>query len=267
MLNYELLQPAGAPARHWFYMLHGFLGAGRNWRTIARRVVSEREDLGGVLVDLRLHGRSTAFPPPHTIEAAADDLVVLVADLAKEPSAILGHSFGGKVAMEYAVRAAIPPRQVWVFDSTPDAGEPRGDVWDTLALLREVSGPFASRQDAIDALTRRGLEDRTAIWLATNLEQGRGGVGWRPDLDALAELLGSFFATDLWSVVEDPPLPTEIHFVKADGSDILTVEACARIESAGAGHGRVFLHRLSGGHWLNADNPDGLVALLTANLP
>lgn len=264
--HFEILEPSGGLPRNWFYMLHGFLGAGRNWRTIARRVVAERDDWGGLLVDLRLHGRSTGFPPPHTIEAAADDLGTLATELGHEASAVLGHSFGGKVALQYLSQAPVPPRQVWVFDSTPDAGGPRGGVWETLDLLREVAGPFASRQEAIAALTQRGLDDRTAVWLATNLEQGGDGVAWRPDLDALDELLRSFFATDLWPVVDDPPWPTEIHFVKADASELLTERACERILRAGETTGRVFLHVLPGGHWLNADNPDGLVELLTERL-
>ena len=110
----------------------------------------------------------------------------------------------------------------------------------------------------------RGLDflERTASWLATNLESGTDGVAWRPDLEALEELLVSFFSADLWPVVEDPPAQTVIHFVKADGSAILSPDACRRIERAGDATGRVFLHRLAGGHWLNADNPDGLLELL-----
>ena len=264
--HYELLEPPGGPARRWFTMLHGFLGAGRNWRTVARRVVEAMEDWGGLLVDLRLHGRSTGFPPPHTIQAAADDLEALAAHIGHRPSAVLGHSFGGKVALQYLRQATVPPDQVWVFDSTPDVGDPGGGVRETLGLLREVSGPFASRQEAIAALTRRGLEERTAVWLATNLEQRSDGVAWRPDLDALDELLRSFFTTDLWPVVDDPPQASEIHFVKADRSGLLTESASERILRAGETTGRVFLHVLSGGHWLNADNPDGLVELMTESL-
>lgn len=247
-------------------MLHGFLGSGRNWRTIARRLVRLEDGWGGVLIDLRLHGRSTDAAPPHTIEAAAADLQALAAELGAEPEAVLGHSFGGKVALQYLEQAAVAPRQVWVFDSTPDAGAPAGGVWDTLRLLRDVSGPFASRQDAVAALTARGLDDRTAAWLAMNLESGADGVAWRPDLEALEELLRSFFATDLWPVVDDSPAGTEIHFVKAQGSEILSPAACERIERVGGATGRVFLHRLAGGHWLNVDNPDGLLELLTRSL-
>src|SRR5262245_8884848 len=89
--------PDGGAPRGWLLLLHGILGSGANWRTIARRVVTARPELGAVLVDLRMHGRSQGAPPPHTIDTAAGDLVHLAAELSL--AAVVGHSFGGKVAL------------------------------------------------------------------------------------------------------------------------------------------------------------------------
>lgn len=80
-------------------------------------------------------------------------------------------------------------------------------------------------------------------------------------------LLRDYFRIDLWSVVEDTPSAVELHVVKAQGSSVLDEVACRRIERAGARTGRVYLHRLAGGHWVNADNPDAMIALLAARLP
>jgi esterase len=52
-------------------------------------------------VDLRLHGGSTGFEPPHTLGAAADDVDRLVEHLDFHAAAVMGHSFGGKVALLY----------------------------------------------------------------------------------------------------------------------------------------------------------------------
>jgi len=38
------------------------------------------------------------------------------------------------------------------------------------------------------------------------------------------------------------------------------------VEAAAARSERVHLHRIEGGHWVNADNPDGLVELLAREL-
>ena len=55
-------------------MLHGIYGRGRNWMSMAREIAAARPEWGALLVDLRLHGDSPAFDPPHTVDAAAADV-------------------------------------------------------------------------------------------------------------------------------------------------------------------------------------------------
>lgn len=251
----------GAPDR-WLAVLHGIYGAGRNWRSVARSVVEERPDWGAVLVDLREHGGSTGFEPPHTLARAAADL-----DAIRESPvrAVLGHSFGGKVAL---LRGRDDPgvEQVWVVDSTPEAREPEGSAWDMLRLLRRLPESFNERDDAVRALADRGVDRPVALWMTANLERRDGGYTWRIDLDDMEALLRDFFRTDLWDVVESPRDGLELHFVRATRSAVLSAEAVGRIRVAGAATGRVFLHDVQGGHWLNADNPDAVVALLAPRL-
>lgn len=267
ILHHDRITAPGATPEHWLFVLHGIFGAGRNWSSIARRVVRERPDWGAVLVDLREHGESRGFPPPHTLEAAAADLAALREALGIRTDAILGHSFGGKVALLYARRFPGSVLQLWLADSTPDARPPGGAAAEMLEIVRRNPGPFESREAALRALMAEGVEPGVAQWMATNLEPADGAYRWRLDLEALESLLQDFFRTDLWDVVENPPPGLEIHFLKAERSDVLTEAACQRIEAAGRRTGRVFLHRVDGGHWLNADNPDAVVSLLTRGLP
>jgi pimeloyl-ACP methyl ester carboxylesterase len=55
--------------------------------------------------------------------------------------------------------------------------------------------------------------------------------------------------------------------VKATDSDSLDAEATARVEAAARANPHVHLHLLEGGHWLNTDNPEGVLKLLVDNLP
>ena len=77
------------------------------------------------MVDLRCHGKSadvTGFNAPHDIASAARDLVDLVKVAGWEGGApiIIGHSLGGKIALEYArvtseagsATGVDPPEQV-----------------------------------------------------------------------------------------------------------------------------------------------------------
>lgn len=262
-LSVKVVEADGAEPERWLSVLHGIYGAGRNWGAVARALVEERPDWGARLVDLREHGESTGFEPPHTLERTAADLDGVRGGTG---AAVLGHSFGGKVAL---IRGAEAPsiRQVWVVDSTPEAREPEGAAWEMLAHLRAIPATFESRDDAVAALGERGVSRPVALWMTTNLDWRDDHYAWSLDFDDMESLLLDFFRTDLWPTVEEPRDGVEIHFIRATGSRVLSAEAVGRIRMAGEETGRVFLHDVQGGHWLNADNPEAVVALLARHLP
>jgi esterase len=257
VLAHDRVTAENADPAQWCWFLAGIYGAGRNWASVARRFVRERTDWGAVLVDLRQHGASQGFTGPHTIAAAAADLDALSLEIGA-PKAIVAHSFGGKVALEYARTHAASLEQLWIIDSTPAAREPSGSAWKMLDVIRSLPDSFPAREAAVAAMKEKGIETGTAQWMATNLEHRNGALHWRFDLDAMEELLRDFFRTDLWDTVEDPPAGVHIHFVRASESSVLDPANVERIEAAGRTNPRVSLHTLEGGHWLNADNPDGL---------
>ncbi|HEY0673557.1 MAG TPA: alpha/beta hydrolase [Longimicrobiales bacterium] len=254
------------PGPERLYVLHGIFGAGRNWASVMRRFVRSCPDWSARLIDLRQHGNSQGFAPPHTIEAAARDLFELSQQLKETPTAVLGHSFGGKVALMYAREHGSALKQVWIVDSTPEARVPDGSAWQMLELIRKTPREFESREQLIALLTQFGVARPTAQWMATNLENQNSVYRWRFDFDAMEELLRDFFAQDMWDVLESPPGTAEIHLVKAQESSVLSAAAVARIHQIGLSNHRVFLHQVAGGHWVNAENPEGLLALLTQHL-
>jgi pimeloyl-ACP methyl ester carboxylesterase len=261
---YPVDKEALPDSRPWLYLLHGIFGAGRNWRSIASRVVRARPPWGAMLVDLRMHGESQGFEPPHTLDACAADLEALADDTGLFPAAVLGHSFGGKVALSYLARAATgdeAPRQVWVMDSTPSAREAVGDAKRMLGAVRSFPARFFSRAAAVDDLKQAGFPDRVASWMSANLARSEEGYVWKLDFDALELLLHDFFRLDMWPIVEDPPPGSELHFVKATRSLVMTEGEAERIRAIGRDR-PVHLHEVEGGHWLNADNPDAVLALL-----
>lgn len=266
ILHHDRVTASDQP-RGWLYMVHGIFGQGRNWRSVARHLVKTRPEWGVLLVDLRQHGASQGFKPPHTIEAAAADLAALARTLGLPPVALLGHSFGGKVSLAFGRVANPELKQIWVIDSTPDAREPAGGAYEMLKILQALPGEFASRDDAIGALQERGVAEPTAHWMATNLEPAGEGFRWRFRIEDMAVLLDSFFEHDAWDVVEDPPQGVVVHLVKAEESSVLAGAALARAEAAAQKSARVHVHSIAGGHWVNADNPEAIIALLAAELP
>lgn len=256
----------GAGART-LYVLHGIFGSGRNWSSVIRRLVRERSEWAARLVDLRQHGASQGFEAPHTLEAAARDLTELAAANNERPAALLGHSFGGKVALMYAREHGAEERleQVWVIDSTPEVRAPEGSAWQMLEVIRRMPREFASRNELIGQLAKTGVAIPIAQWMATNLELVDGRYRWRFNFDSLEEMLRDFFKQDLWDVLESPPGQMQIHVVKAQQSNVLSPAAIERVHQLSA-NGRVFLHEVPGGHWVNAESPDALLALMTTHL-
>ena len=55
-LAHTRVTAAGATPERWLLVLHGIYGSGRNWGSIARRLVDARPEWGVLLVDLRLLG-------------------------------------------------------------------------------------------------------------------------------------------------------------------------------------------------------------------
>lgn len=268
-LHHDIITAPGAAPSRRMLLLHGIYGAGRNWGSVARRFVRARPAWSVVLVDLRSHGWSPRLAP-HTVKACAEDLLrlegALEGTLEGPSQAVLGHSFGGKVALLYARMRTNGPRQLWIVDSAPGAGRPGGGAWRMLGVLRRHPGPFGTRAEAVAAVEAEGFPPRVAEWMAINAVRTGEVLRWRLDPDEMEGYLRDYFRTDAWDVTESPPHGTAIHFVKALGSSVLGEEDVARIRAAGRRNGRIFLHEVQGGHWVNTENPDAIHDLLARSL-
>lgn len=248
--------------------LHGIFGSSKNLRSLARRLTSIRPDYTCVLADLRCHGGSVAIPPPHSLKRAAQDLVELTGELGRLPSAVIGHSFGGKVALVYA---KLEPRlrQVWALDSDPGprSDEPNGLIEGVLAALESVPVPLSSRQEAAQRLERHGLSRPLSDWLCTSLVRRDGQYVWALDLSGIRMLMRDYLTTDMWPFLERPNPGLEIHLVAAENSDH-TAAARRTLEHCLAESRTVHVHHLANsGHWVHVDNPEGLLELLAGSLP
>ncbi|KAL0456300.1 UNVERIFIED_CONTAM: protein ABHD11 [Sesamum latifolium] len=280
ILAYDLVQ--GADVR-WSYildktapqpptavLLHGILGSRKNWGTFARRLAKEFPKWQFLLVDLRCHGDSASLKKrgPHTVASAALDVLKLLGQLKLTPRVVVGHSFGGKVALSMVDQVAKPlarPVRVWVLDSTPGKVRAGADGDDhpaeLISFLSTLPKEVSSKRDVMDALVQDGFSKDVAQWVVTNLRQnGDNGASssnfsWVFDLKGIAEMYQSYEETNLWKLVEDVPRGVHINFLKAERSlHRWALEDLRRIhvaeEQAAEEGGGVEMHVLEdAGHW------------------
>lgn len=246
-------------------MLHGIYGRGRNWQAIAKAVLAARPEYACWLVDLPRHGESPAGRHGDTVRGLAHDLDDWLAEQSLQPQVVLGHSYGGKVALALAERRREWPLHIWIIDSSPAPRSAGGSAYEMLQLIERLPDHFPSRDAAADALVAGGYSRGVAVWMTTNLVRRGDAFVWRLDFAVMRRLLDDFFTTDLWPVVDDRAPEHHLHFLKASTSSAMSDAAAAHVESLA--DSEVALHRREGTHWLHAETPQVVIDLLLAHLP
>ena len=248
------------------YVLHGALGAGHNLRSFVRKLAEARPSFGFVLVDLRHHGASQGMAGPNTLANAAHDLTLLAKQLGRAPDCLIGHSLGGKVALQYAVTEAQALDQLWMLDSYPgtQALGTNHEVLEVMAAMHAVKLPAPSRQHVVTELVQNGMSQGTANWLSSNLKTTDSGFVWSLDFDAIRELVEDYARVDLWPFLAEPHA-TDIRLVIAERSRLWNEHSRARAQALPQA-ANVHVHLLAdAGHWLHVDNPEGLLQLMSAS--
>jgi long-chain acyl-CoA synthetase len=87
-------------AKHTFVFLHGYGGGARQWVYQLRRF---SQDSRAIALDLRGHGLSNAPATRYSMDEIQADLLAALDLLeVEEPAVLVGHSFGGAVAAQFA---------------------------------------------------------------------------------------------------------------------------------------------------------------------
>ena len=252
-------------ARKALLFVHGILGSGANLRGIATQLVERDPTWAAVLVDLRGHGRSPRLGPPHTLAACAADLRALETSLPYPVQGIVGHSFGGKVALAYH-RLKPDLVRLAILDSAPFRRPERTGSEQTSAVLKmlaDAPSQFATREAFCRFVTGHGHTRAVAEWLAMNLRRTDDGVQLRTDLDQINALLDDYFGEELWPILESSHAQTDI--VIGGRSRVWGFAEIERAQGlAGRSRGRLRVHVLpEADHWVHVDDPTGVVAALS----
>ncbi|KAI5560813.1 hypothetical protein BDE02_16G072500 [Populus trichocarpa] len=289
----EIQSSPNKPDAPTTFILHGLLGSGRNWRSFSRNLASSFSEWRMVLVDMRNHGKSVdieGLDPPHNMFNAAMDVANLVKEKGWEwPDVVIGHSMGGKVALQFAEsctrgdygHSVSFPEHLWVLDSVPVEVSPEysdGEVEKVLRTLQvyphqshhEVN-QFISIMKAdtgvyyalgsvspwlpvfsrwlVNHMIQLGFSKSLSEWIGSNLKKSGEQESWAFDLKGM-----------------------EIGLVVAEKSDRWDPDLIQRLESLSCrtgdeSEGKFSLHVLpNSGHWVHVDNPKRLLEIVTPRM-
>jgi len=244
MLNL-IHHPAAAPSgKIPLLIVHGLFGSGRNWGVIARRLADSRDVCA---VDQRNHGASF-WSDRHDYPAMADDLAEVIASLGGRAD-VLGHSMGGKAAMQLALTQGHLIRRLVVADIAPIAyshDQTRHiDAMRALDLTGVTTRGEADRRLA-ETVPDEGLR---AFFLQSLDLKAEGGARWRLNLDALEASMPAIVGWPGTQGRFDGPTlflsGAESHYVKPEYREtIRSLFPAAR-----------FAKIPGAGHWLHAEKP------------
>ncbi|MCB2409444.1 alpha/beta fold hydrolase [Hymenobacter lucidus] len=237
-------------------ILHGLFGTSDNWQTLAKRWAETHRV---IVVDLRNHGRSPQTPE-HSYELMSQDVLELFDQLQLQHVALMGHSMGGKVAMRFALDHPTRLDKLIVLDIAPRLStmEHQDNI---LAGLHAVDlASIESRQQADDALAQHIPQLGVRQFLLKNLyRRDDNSFAWRPNLAALTEHMPALGA----EISSPTPFLKPALFVRGGKSDYVSTEDKLYAIPALFPNSQVETV-VDAGHWLHAEKPDEIYALVEA---
>ncbi|WP_050526661.1 alpha/beta fold hydrolase [Pseudorhodobacter aquimaris] len=243
MLNI-VLHPAHSPSTlPPLLIVHGLFGSARNWGVIARRMAADREVLA---VDMRNHGESPWMPAQSYADMAADLAEVIAAHGGRMD--VMGHSMGGKAAMQLALTHGDMVDRLIVADIAPVAYS--HDQSQHIHAMRalDLTG-LSARSEADRRLAAQMDDPALRAFFLQSLDLKADPVRWRLNLDVLeAEMAsitgwpgttGRFDGSALFLAGGDSTyiLPEHRPAIR----DLFPAARLAKIPNAG--------------HWLHAEKP------------
>jgi pimeloyl-ACP methyl ester carboxylesterase len=243
--------------------VHGLFGQGKNWTTAAKGLADGHRV---TLLDLPNHGHS-----PWTERVDYLDMAQMVADELEsfgEPVTLVGHSMGGKVAMQLALRRPELLRALVVVDIAPveypltggrtdDDDEEASPFGAYIAAMRAVDlGALETRADADRAL-REAVPSRMvrSFLLQSLVREGLGSDGgwrWRLNLETLERDLG-----ELRGFPDPPPGATfdgPVLWIAGANSHYVLPEDRERMDALFPATRLVKVK--NAGHWVHSEQPE-----------
>ena len=227
-------------------ILHGLFGMLDNWQALAKEFACFFETH---IVDLRNHGRSF-HANQHNYEVMSEDLLSYLNTYNLDEVSLIGHSMGGKAAMNFACMYPDRVEKLVVVDISPKYYPPHHQ--EILSGLKAVDrSNLTSRKDADQILSQYFSESAMRQFLLKNLYWiSSTELTFKFNLEVLSnqiENVGQALYTN--ALFDRPTL-----FVVGQSSNYIKETDVELIESHFPDFEIVEIPK--SGHWVHAENPD-----------
>ena len=230
-----------------FVILHGFLGMSDNWKTLGTRWAEAGYEVH--LLDQRNHGRSF-HSDEFSYKIMAEDLKNYCEEHNLKEIILLGHSMGGKVAMQFAVTYPEMVSKLVVADIGPKAYPSHHQ--DILKALSSLNfSQIKSRGEAEDVLSEYIKDEGTRLFLLKNLyRKTKKELALRINLPVLSEKIEEVGV----ALPENTVFEGDTLFLGGEKSGYIEPmdELLIKKHFPKAEIGTIS----NAGHWLHAENPD-----------
>jgi pimeloyl-ACP methyl ester carboxylesterase len=229
-------------------ILHGLFGISDNWVTFGRRL---GEESSVFIPDLRNHGQSphsNLFDYPSMVE----DIYEFTEEQGLDEFVLMGHSLGGKIAMEFASLYPEKVLKLIVVDISLRRYSGDRDHQRLInAMLQVDFARAASRSDVERQLAETVKSTKIRQFLLKNVYwRDKSTMGWRLNLAAINDNLPLIFD----SVGKGNPFMRPALFIRGEDSDYILGEDEPLIHQQFPASA---IKTISGAsHWVHADAPE-----------
>ena len=228
-----------------FLILHGFLGMSDNWKTLGNKYA---EDFEVHLIDQRNHGRSF-HSEEFSYSLMVEDLKNYIDTHNLENCILLGHSMGGKTAMQFALTYPELIQKLIIADIAPKTYPAHHQY--ILKALSEVDFTIQKSRKEIEAVLSNYIPENGVIqFLMKNIyRKEKTELAYRFNLPVLLnkydEVVTSFQSINTF---DKPTL-----FLKGSNSSYITPDDIVTIRRNFSDANIDEIN--NSGHWLHAEQP------------